>query len=139
ALDVTVNDLLQFTSHREPRWERFSAQPLIHEICEALGPQLDAQAIEVTVEVDAGTEVYGDRDMLRRAILNLMLNSLDAMASGGQLFITGFSSPRGFLLEVADSGPGLNDEQLKKLFDPFFTTKSNGTGLGLAIVHRIAE
>ena len=50
-----------------------------------------------------------------------------------------FVGQGGFELEIADSGPGLDEEQLKHLFEPFYTTKSSGTGLGLAIVHRIAE
>jgi signal transduction histidine kinase len=139
ALDVTVNDLLNFTSHREPRWQSFAALDLVREVCDALGPQLKAQAIHVDMEVSPSVEVYADREMLRRAVLNLALNALDAMTDGGELVITAFDGPRGFVMEVADSGQGLSQNQLGKVFEPFFTTKSNGTGLGLAIVHRIAE
>lgn len=139
ALDVTVNDLLNFTSHREPRWSTFPAADLIEEVCEALRPQLDAQGIVVVAEVERSAEICADREMLRRAVLNLALNALDAMISGGELVITAFEGPQGFLLEVADSGKGINQVQLDKVFEPFFTTKSNGTGLGLAIVQRIAE
>jgi signal transduction histidine kinase len=139
ALDVTVNDLLNFTSHREPRWQSFAALDLVREVCDALGPQLKSQAIHVDMEVDPAVRVQADREMLRRAVLNLALNALDAMSQGGELVITAFNGPRGFVLEVADSGPGLSQNQLGKVFEPFFTTKSNGTGLGLAIVHRIAE
>ena len=139
ALDVTVNDLLNFTSHREPRWQTFAARDLIREVCDALGPQLKAQSIRVDIEVDPIVQVYADRDMLRRAVLNLALNALDAMSRGGELVMTAFEGPKGFVLEVADSGQGLSQNHLGKVFEPFFTTKSNGTGLGLAIVQRIAE
>lgn len=139
ALDVTVNDLLNFTSHREPRWQTFAARDLIYEVCDALGPQLKAQSIQVDTEVDPMVHVFADREMLRRAVLNLALNALDAMSRGGELVITAFEGPKGFVLEVADSGQGLSQNQLGKVFEPFFTTKSNGTGLGLAIVQRIAE
>jgi signal transduction histidine kinase len=139
ALDVTVNDLLNFTSHREPHWRAFPVRQLIDEVCEALGPQLDAQAIRVATDVPPSLFLSADREMVRRAVLNLVLNSLDAMQDGGQLVFTSFEGPFGFELEIADSGPGLNEEQILKVFDPFYTTKSDGTGLGLAIVHRIAE
>lgn len=139
ALDVTVNDLLNFSAHREPHWHNFSVRELVDEICEALGPQLDAQAIQVVADVPPDAIVNADREMLRRAVLNLVLNAIDVMQEGGQLVFTSFIGPQGFELEVGDSGPGLDQEQLCRLFDPFFTTKSNGTGLGLAIVHRIAE
>jgi signal transduction histidine kinase len=77
--------------------------------------------------------------MLRRAVLNLVLNALDAMPSGGLLTITVCTSASGVEIEVGDSGPGIADELLERLFEPFFTTKSSGTGLGLAIVERIAQ
>ena len=59
ALDVTVNDLLNFSSHREPHWHSFSVRELVDEICEALGPQLDAQSIQVSADVplDAVVEI----------------------------------------------------------------------------------
>lgn len=139
ALDVTVNDLLSFTSHREPHWRAFPVRQLIDEVCEALGPQLDAQAIRVSTDVPPHLLLSADREMLRRAVLNLVLNAVDAMQEGGHLVFTSFEGPQGVELEIADSGPGLDEEQLRKVFDPFYTTKSDGTGLGLAIVHRIAE
>ena len=139
ALDVTVNDLLNFSSHREPHWNSFSVRDLVDEICDALGPQLDAQAIQVTADVPPSVIVNADREMIRRAVLNLVLNAIDVMQDGGQLVFTSFDGPQGFELEVGDSGPGLDQEQLNHIFDPFYTTKSDGTGLGLAIVHRITE
>ena len=139
ALDTTVNDLLNFTTDRAPDWRAFSVRELVDEVCEAIGPQLDAQSIRVVTDVAPNTHLSADREMIRRAMLNLMLNSLDVLADGGELVITSFDGPRGFELEIADSGPGLSSEQLQHLFDPFYSTKATGTGLGLAIVQRIAE
>jgi len=139
TLDNTVNDLLNFTSHREPQWNSFSVRDLVNEVCEAMGPQLDAQSIRVQADVSPETQVSADREMLRRAILNLVLNAIDVMSGGGELVITSFDGPQGFELEVADSGPGLDSKQLEQVFEPFYTTKASGTGLGLAIVHRIVE
>ncbi len=139
ALDNTVNDLLNFTSHREPHWHTFLVRDLTDEVCEAMGPMLDAQSIRVVTDIAPGTQVSADREMLRRALLNLVLNAIDVMSEGGDLVLTSFNGPNGFVLEVADSGPGLDQEQLQQVFEPFFTTKADGTGLGLAIVQRIAE
>jgi signal transduction histidine kinase len=139
ALDATVNDLLNFTSHREPQWRSFIVQDLVSEIFEAIAPQLEAQGIDVSLDVPPNTVVTADRDMLRRAVLNLVLNAVDAMPEGGELVVTSYHGRGGLELEIADSGPGLSDEQIQKAFDPFFTTKSTGTGLGLSIVQRIAE
>lgn len=139
ALDTTVNDLLNFTTDRAPDWRRFSVRELVDEVCLSIGPQLDAQSIHVSADVSPATSISADREMLRRAMLNLMLNSLDAMSDGGELVITAIDGLQGFELEIADSGPGLSDEQLSHLFDPFYSTKATGTGLGLSIVQRIAE
>ena len=111
----------------------------MHEVCESLAPQLAAQGIETYLEIPRGMAVSADRDMLRRALLNLVLNALDAMPDGGELVITACCGPHGFELEVADTGPGIEPSALNRIFEPFFTTKSEGTGLGLAIVLRIAE
>jgi len=140
ALDATVNDLLNFTANREPQWGTFIVQDLVEEIFDSLSPQLEAQGIEVSLDVPPHTVVTADREMLRRAILNLVLNAVDAMPHGGDLVVTSYERRGGgFELEIADSGPGLPDEHLAQVFDPFFTTKPSGTGLGLSIVHRIVE
>jgi signal transduction histidine kinase len=139
ALDTTVNDLLSFTAHRNPQWQTFLVGDLVEEICDALGPQLDAQRIDVDIDVPPNTLLTADREMFRRAILNLVLNSIDAMPDGGELVITSYDGHKGFELEIADSGPGLSDEQKRRAFEPFYSTKQNGTGLGLAVVYHVAE
>ena len=139
ALDATVNDLLQFTADRDPRWQLLDVRELVEDVLGALAPQFAAQAITSFVDVPVGQRVSADRDMLRRAILNLFLNALDAMPDGGEVVVTSHAGPRGLEIEVADSGPGLSEQVRRRAFEPFFTTKSHGTGLGLAIVERIAE
>ncbi len=139
ALDVTVNDLLHFTSDREPRYQEFALGDLFGEICDSLRPQLSAQAIHVSTRVETAPLATADREMVRRALLNLVLNAVDAMPDGGRLELTARRDGTSVQMSVADSGPGLNDEILRRLFEPFVTTKQGGTGLGLAIVERIAE
>lgn len=139
ALDATVNDLLSFTAHRHPQWHNFLVCSLVEEVCESMAPQLEAQGIEIDVDIPPHTALTADREMIRRAVLNLVLNSMDAMPQGGELVITGYDGARQFELEVADSGPGLSEEQKRRLFEPFFTTKEKGTGLGLSVVFHVAE
>jgi signal transduction histidine kinase len=139
ALDTTVNDLLSFTAHRNPQWQTFLVGDLVEEICESLAPQLEAQRIDLDIDVPPNTLLTADREMFRRALLNLVLNSIDAMPDGGELVITSYDGNKGFELEVADSGPGLSEEQKRRAFEPFYSTKQNGTGLGLAIVYHVAE
>jgi len=81
----------------------------------------------------------GDREMIRRAVLNLALNALDVMPGGGALVITSYDGVAAFELEVADTGPGVSVQQRRKLFEPFYSTKQTGTGLGLAIVDHVCR
>ncbi len=139
SLDTTVNDLLSFAAHRQPQWNNFLVCSLVEEVIESIAPQLDAQGVEVDLDVPPNTPLWGDREMIRRAVLNLVLNSLDAMPNGGELVITSYDGADALELEVADSGPGVTEEQQRRLFEPFYSTKQTGTGLGLAIVDQVAQ
>lgn len=139
ALEATVTDLLQFTADREPVRERLEVRRFVSDLCETLSPQFEAQRIRPCLEISSGTTAVADPNMLRRALLNLVLNAVDAMPNGGDLVVTAVNKNSGLELEVADTGPGISAEVRRRIFEPFFTTKTEGTGLGLAIVQRIAE
>jgi signal transduction histidine kinase len=139
AMDATVNDLLHFTTQREPAWQQFGLRELIDEVADPLRPQLEAQDVSLLIDVPERQRVSADRHMVRRAVLNLVLNAIDAMPDGGELVITACETTGGWELEIADGGPGLPCNLQHSIFEPFVSTKSNGTGLGLAVVHRVAE
>ena len=79
-----------------------------------------------------------DRDLLSRALTNLVANAIEAMPEGGTLRATTALRGRHAEIAIADSGPGLSDEQKAQLFRPYHTTKPGGTGLGLVIVQSVA-
>jgi signal transduction histidine kinase len=139
AVESTVSDLLNFTTDRDPQWQTFPLAGLIEDVHAAVAPQLSAQSIQTQSEVDGSQQVTADRDMLRRALLNLVLNAVDAMPEGGTLSLASAVDEHGVAVEVADTGPGMTEDTARRAFEPFFTTKRGGTGLGLAIVHRVAE
>jgi len=139
ALDATVHDLLNFTSDGDPQPQWVNVRQVVDDVCVSLTAQFSAQRVETVADMPRYLGVVADPKMLHCAVLNLVLNALDAMPGGGRLVVTSYAGPAGLELEVADSGPGLSEEVRRRAFDPFFSTKSGGTGLGLAIVHRIAE
>ena len=139
ALEATVTDLLSFSANRQPHWSHFLIDKLVRELADSLRPQFEAQGVEIEIDVPSNTTVHADRELMRRAVLNLMLNALDVMPQGGELGITSYEGAGGFELEVADSGPGLSDDCLPRVFEPFYSTKKNGTGLGLAVVAHVAQ
>lgn len=83
--------------------------------------------------------IQADPDLLHRALSNLVLNSLDAMPSGGTLTIRTAQRNGSAHVEISDTGAGLTPEECDRLFTPYYTTKRHGTGLGLAIVQSIVS
>ena len=138
-LEATVTDLLSFTSDRKPRVETFSLAALVEDVHGSLAPQLAAQEIRVESRFEAMPPVTADREMLVRAVRNLVLNALDAMPHGGTITLVATDGPHGVELSIGDTGPGVDAETERRLFEPFYSTKPAGTGLGLAIVARAAE
>ncbi|HVA46653.1 MAG TPA: ATP-binding protein [Pirellulales bacterium] len=139
SLGATVNDLLNFAADRDPQLASVTLRPLIDEMYALLAPQLAAQSIELVNEVGHDLAMIADREMLRRAVLNVSLNALDAMPDGGRLTVRAWQEPGTATLEISDTGPGLSQEASNRAFEPFYTTKPTGTGLGLAIVYRMAQ
>lgn len=103
----------------------------------------DAQARGVTVSLDvsqAPATARLDPDRLIQALLNLYLNAIQAMESGGELTVRSEKSGQGAVrITVTDTGPGLPFDDAQRVFDPYVTTKARGAGLGLAIVQKIVE
>lgn len=135
----TVTDLLQFTSPKDVEYHTVKLDTMVQDICGALSPQLEAQCVNAQLDIPGNLTLRGNQGMLRRAILNLVLNAIDVMPLGGDIVVTACSHSHGIDIEVADSGPGIAEATRAQVFEPFFTTKQDGTGLGLAIVQRIAE
>jgi signal transduction histidine kinase len=139
AIEATVADLLGFTCDREPVKRDVAVQELVEQVVQSLAPQLSAQGINCSIEIPRDAPLSADGEMLRRAVLNLVLNAIDAMPDGGELVITGYNGAGEFELEIADSGAGIPDDAMDRIFDPFFSTKREGTGLGLALVQQIVQ
>ncbi|MFM9904144.1 MAG: ATP-binding protein [Pyrinomonadaceae bacterium] len=98
------------------------------------------QQLDVRSDLTTGLPpVYADEDQLQQVFLNLLLNARDAMPDGGTLVIATSDTGNGILIEIADSGVGIDESDLPLVFDPFFTTKpaGSGTGLGLAVCYGI--
>jgi PAS domain S-box-containing protein len=138
ALNATVEDLLLFARPRLPR-----PGPLpVHLLVEALLPLLakDPQAAGVTVESTVeDVAVWGDAEMLKAVLLNVLINGAQAMGGRGCIRIESRCSDEVCELSVTDAGPGIPAELRDRVFEPFFTTKHRGTGLGLSIARRVME
>jgi len=96
--------------------------------------------IEVVTVLDKVPHVDGQAPALREAVMNLILNALDAMPRGGRLGLTTRRADGGAELDVSDSGEGMPEDVRRQIFDPFFTTRApQRTGLGLSVVHGVVN
>jgi len=99
------------------------------------------KGVAVQTEVPAGKwEISIDADRMTQVFLNLFLNALEAMETGGELRVSLFGQEeKAIRVTIADTGRGIPAADLPRVFDPYFTTRAAGTGLGLAICHKIVE
>ncbi|CAH2714581.1 Sensor histidine kinase RcsC [Neobacillus rhizosphaerae] len=115
----------------------------LNTIIEALFPLIQAEALrsrkQAVLDLHDCPNISVDEKEIRQLILNIVLNGLDSMSSGGQLTIKTYAEEQAVILEIKDQGIGISSEILEKIGTPFFTTKENGTGLGLAICYSVAE
>ena len=141
-LNRVVGQLLEFARPISVKPRLISLQALLKDSVKLIEDRAAEKDISIhtqnAVQVD---EVWGDPDRINQILLNLYLNAIDAMKSGGALKV-GLSSEgngRQFIISVSDTGCGISAQNLSQIFDPYFTTKSSGTGLGLAIAHNAIE
>jgi signal transduction histidine kinase len=143
-LEALVSQVLAFSRDIQVNPVPADLAQVVAKAIELASPKLDALSVVWEVEGPAEMPVKVDPLMLEQALLNLVLNSAEAMEERGGAIRIFYSSgeevgARQFRLVVRDGGPGIPAAVLDRIFDPFFTTKDTGTGLGLAIVHRIVE
>ena len=141
-LESIVSDILDFARPAGPVLRGVRLGTLVAETVELSASRMAASG--VTVEVEDGlenVELVTDGTMLQRALLNLLLNAIEATQGHGQRVRINLSAHNDqcVTLDVCDEGPGIEAETMECVFNPFFTTKDTGTGLGLAIVHQIIE
>ncbi len=144
-LERIVTDILEFGRPAEPNPEPANLENLFKEVSELAVAKRPGARVCVTPAAGEGPlELVTDGPLLHRALLNLVLNGIEAaQAAGGPppcVELRACRPDRGqVLIEVLDNGPGIAAELLDTVFNPFFTTKATGTGLGLAIVHQTIE
>ncbi|MEN8208297.1 MAG: ATP-binding protein [Candidatus Fermentibacteria bacterium] len=126
--------------------EHINVAELISETVSVIRPALNSKPesvlkpIEITEDVPADLVIIASGNQLKEALMNLLLNSVDAIREGGKIKIHAFTDEERFFLEVSDSGTGMSRETVQQCIEPFFSTKgSDGTGMGLAMVHGIVK
>jgi len=153
GLDRIVGDVLAFAREMRLRPDAHGAGDLLAAAAEEVRHDAERQGVAVEIEAGAGLDAACDGDLMRRALVNLARNAVEAagLERGARAPRVRLSAERGarrdtdgrrvacVSLVVEDSGAGIPEDVLGRMFNPFFTTRAAGTGLGLAIVHRIVD
>ena len=140
-INEIVDQFLRFAKPAPPLLGKAEVLSIFEETLQLLRPQIEKQRILVHKEFQPLPRILMDRKQMKQAILNLLLNAVQAMPKGGHLALKGHipEEDRWVQLSIQDSGVGIPGQDIDKLFDPFFSTKEGGMGLGLSIAHRIID
>lgn len=138
-----VGNLLNFSrTGSATDWFENDVNKLLDDTLQLLEPQFRKSNVVIVKNYsDVKPTVLGNGGKLQQVFTNLLINARDAMFDGGTITLTTSKTDDQVVIEVADSGSGISEENLGKIFDPFFTTKGvgNGTGLGLAVTYGIVQ
>ena len=153
-----LKEFFKFARPPKPKLGFYDVQQIIDSVYVLLAPRLKTLDIKFESEFEERIpKVYVDETQIEQVVLNLFINAIDAMTDGGALRISATVKEinpledkegraeiskqdfRYVVIEVKDSGAGIDAGNMQKIFNPFFTTKANGLGLGLSICSRLIE
>ncbi len=139
-VDRVISELLEFARPVQLKLEETDIAQFIHNSLRIIKHETEAAMINVITKLDEPLPVLKiDPDRFIQVLLNLYINAIHAMESGGDLTVTASARKNAMVFEICDTGTGISPEVQANIFNPYFTTKKKGTGLGLAIVYKIIE
>ncbi|HEY6770327.1 MAG TPA: ATP-binding protein [Candidatus Sulfotelmatobacter sp.] len=139
-LDRVVQTLVDFTRPRDLHLEEVDLRDLLEDVAGLATPDAEQHGVIVERSVsDDPLLVNVDTDLMKQALLNVVLNGVQAMADGGKLSISAHRSDDMVVVEVFDRGGGIPTDVQDKIFELYFTTKKEGSGIGLAQTYQILQ
>jgi signal transduction histidine kinase len=144
-VERSISHLLRYAREEEMQMRSMSMSEVVDGALDTLADRIEKSKAEVRREVDSDGDMEGDPEKLRRVVINLVGNALDALDEAEvpqPLIEVGVGENLAgseVWLRVKDNGPGVDEETQSKMFRPFFTSKANGTGLGLAISRKLVD
>ena len=139
-LKTIINEFLIYARPRQPVSEPFALSPVLEDLRFLLAGELAQKGVRLRIDT-VGEElfVFADADQIKRALLNLLRNAIQASPPEDTIELKAQRADDKVRVVVKDYGHGIKPEDLQQIFDPFFTTRGSGVGLGLSIVKSIVE
>lgn len=133
-----LDDFLRYAGKLELKKEPVDLNQLLGELVDFFTPQAQLQKVQLRLRpADAPVIAAVDSKLIKQAILNLMINGIQAMPNGGEMILSVAARDGQAVIDVIDTGKGISADALDKIFQAYYSTKKGGTGLGLAMAQRI--
>ena len=138
-LDSIVERFLKLAGPSALELEPTQIELIVTHVCDLLRPEASRRKVEILAAVESDLPlITADSVRLTQALLNVIINAIQAISGGGQVNVSAAKAGENLCLRVQDTGPGFPPNELGEIFDPYFTTKPEGNGLGLWIAQQIA-
>ena len=144
-VERSISHLLRFAREEEVRVSDLRLADVLESALETFRERIERQGVHVEREIASDGAMRGDAEKLRRVVINLIGNALDALEEAGteqpavQVASGENLAGNELWFRIRDNGPGIDPDQLQRIFSPFYTSKSSGTGLGLAISKKLID
>lgn len=138
-LNRLVSTLIDSARPRLPQFVAVDLADLISKITSMLRAQAEQKNIALNLDLSHSVTAEIDHDQITQVMMNIVLNAIQILPIGGQIFIRLYQQQDAAIIEVADNGPGISDANQAHIFEPFFTQRAGGVGLGLAVVRQIVQ
>lgn len=139
-IQQALQELLTYARPAAPSFAPVSGSRIVERAIRLVQPRAEQAGLRVDVHADpALPPIRADEEMLHQAVVNLLMNAIEATPPGGRIGVVTCRAGEQFALEIADTGRGIAAADLDHVFKPFFTTRHTGTGLGLSITRDIVQ
>ena len=138
-LSDVLDDFLRFARMPAPVPEPHDVNDLVSDVISFAQPEARRRDVTILSGLGSLPPCPVDPDLLKQALLNLLINAQQAMPSGGKIMVRTWADDDGVKISVADTGHGMDAQLIQRIFDPYVSTKPQGTGLGLPTVKRIIK
>ncbi len=139
-LDSILSDFLRFAKKHELHLEECDINEVLDSVLDFISPEAMQNSIRILKSYDTKLPKCNlDSNVIKQALLNVILNAQQAMLEGGELIVRTYGNSEDIFIDITDTGVGIQRDKIDRIFQVYYSTKKSGTGLGLPAAKRIIE